>query len=120
MYNNRSNLPLLPNGSGAFCRFTLHAPAVSGVYLWIVEGKIIYIGETVNLHQRFNTGYGNISPRNCYLGGQSTNCKMNKVVMEHYRRGTPVDLYFYETDLYKQVELDLLRRISTNYHVKDN
>ena len=63
-------------------------------------------------------GYGNISPRNCYTGGQSTNCKMNKAVMEYYEKGTPVDLYFYETDQYKQVELELLRRCHTRYNVK--
>ena len=44
------------------------------------DGQIIYIGETAGLRQRFNMGYGNISPRNCYVGGQSTNCKMNKIV----------------------------------------
>lgn len=35
-----------------------------------------YIGETDNLEKQFRQGYGNISPRNCFKGGQSTNYKM--------------------------------------------
>ena len=119
-FDNRDNLPLLYHGTGSFCRFSINAPAVSGVYLWVVEKEIIYIGETLNLQQRFNVGYGYIAPRNCYAGGQSTNCKMNKVVMEYYKMGNPIDLYFYETKDYKRVELELLRRINTRYNVKDN
>lgn len=119
-YVNRSNLPLGANGTGTFCRFSIHAPAVSGVYLWVVDDKVIYIGETVNLVQRFNSGYGYISPRNCYAHGQSTNCKMNKVVMEYYKSGKMIDLYFLQTEDYKQIELDLLHRIHTKYNVKDN
>ena len=119
-YQNKEGLPLLYHGHGAFCRFTIDAPAVSGVYLWVNNGQILYIGETADLRQRFNVGYGNISPRNCYLGGQSTNCKMNKVVLEYAKKNSPIRLYFYPTQNYKQVELELLRNISTKYNVKDN
>lgn len=119
-YNNIDNLPLLYYGKGAFCHFSVNAPAVAGVYIWIVDDEIIYIGETQNLETRFNMGYGNISPRNCFVGGQSTNCKMNKVVMEYYEKHTPIDLYFYETTNNKQVELELLRCYNTKYNVKDN
>lgn len=110
-YKNKDGLSLFYYGSGAFCHFSIDAPSVSGVYLWMVENEIIYIGETLDLRQRFNVGYGNIAPRNCYVGGQSTNCKMNKVVMEYYKKGKPVNLYFYATPNYKRVELELLVRI---------
>ena len=86
----------------------------------MVGGEIIYMGETVNLAKRFNMGYGNISPRNCFVGGQSTNCKMNKVVMEYYEKCMPIDLYFYETADNKKVELTLLRRYNAKYNVRDN
>ena len=65
-------------------------------------------------------GYGRIAPRNCYVGGQSTNCKMNKVVLSLYEQGKTVDLYFYKTTDYKHVELELLGKIKTPYNVKDN
>ena len=40
--------------------------------------------------------------------------------MEYYKKGKPIDLYFYETKDYKRVELELLKRINTKYNVKDN
>ena len=119
-YAGKDGKRLNQYGSGAFCRFSIHAAEVPGVYLWVVDGEMIYIGETVNLRQRFNVGYGIIQPVNCYLGGQTTNCKMNKVVRSLYLNGKRVKLYFYQTKDNKRVELELLNRIKTPYNVKDN
>ena len=119
-YDNKNGLPLSNHGEGAFCHFSINAGDWQGVYLWVVDRIIIYIGETAGLQQRFNMGYGNISPRNCYVGGQSTNCKMNKVILNLYEKGKTVSLYFYKTADYKRVELDLLGKINTPYNVKDN
>lgn len=119
-YINKNNLPLSNHGKGAFCRFSIKAEDWPGVYLWLVDDQIIYIGETAGLRRRFNMGYGNISPRNCYVGGQSTNCKMNKVVLNMYEQGKIISLYFYNTTDYKRVELELLRNINTVYNKKDN
>lgn len=119
-YNNIKNLSLSLYGEGAFCRFSINAENRPGVYLWMVDKQIIYIGETAGLRQRFNIGYGNISPRNCYAGGQSTNCKMNKAVLNLYKEGKIIKLYFYNTTDYKRVELDLLNKINTMYNKKNN
>lgn len=119
-YINKKNLPLSIHGGGAFCRFSINAGDWPGVYLWVVDKKIIYIGETEDLKRRFNMGYGQIAPRNCYIGGQSTNCKMNKVLMSLYEQGKMVNLYFYNTTKNKQVEIELLRKIITPHNVKDN
>ena len=119
-YDNENNLPLLKQGQGPFCHFTIDTSNCAGVYLWIVDKEIVYIGETEDLRRRFNTGYGSISPRNCYKGGQSTNCKMNKLVLDLFEQGKIIDLYFYETKHYKEVEKELLKRINTLYNVKDN
>jgi hypothetical protein len=117
-YDNRKNLPLSYYGKGAFCRFSINAGEWPGVYLWVVDNSIIYIGETVGLKSRFNMGYGRIAPRNCYVGGQSTNCKMNKVVLDLFERGKIVSLFFYYTTDFKQIELELLGKIKTTYNVK--
>lgn len=119
-YDNKSGLRLSYHGKGEFCRFSIDAGDWPGVYLWVVDGQIIYIGETAGLRQRFNTGYGNIAPRNCYVGGQSTNCKMNKVVYGYYEKGQTISLYFYNTTQYKKVELELLGKIFTPFNDKDN
>ena len=108
------------NGEPPFCRFSIDADSLSGVYLWVVDEVIIYIGETENLKKRFNNGYGRIYAFNCYSGGRSTNCKMNKVVLELAKVRKYVKLYFYETGEYKKVELELLKQINTKYNVKDN
>lgn len=119
-YNNIKNLPLSKYGEGGFCTFTIDTDPGSGVYLWVVDNEVIYIGETINLKSRFNQGYGQIHPRNCYVGGQLTNCKMNKVVLEYALEGKEIMLYFYPTKQYKEVEIALLRAIKTKYNVKGN
>ncbi len=119
-YDSKSNLRLSHHGNGAFCRFSINAGDWLGVYLWVVDNRIIYIGETDGLKRRFNMGYGRIAPRNCYVGGQSTNCKMNKVVLDLYEQEKTVSLYFYKTTDYKNVEHKLLGKINTPYNVKDN
>lgn len=119
-YDNKDNLPLLDDGNGPFCKFTIEAGNWPGVYLWVEWNTVIYIGETKNLGNRFNTGYGQISPRNCFVGGQSTNCRMNQVVLEHTEKGRCIDLYFLETQNHKQIELELLSRIESRYNNKNN
>ncbi len=122
-YNNRKNLGLHEYGQGEFCKFKLsNAKPVSGVYAWVIKGETepIYIGETNNFSKRFCMGYGTISPRNCYIGGQRTNCKMNQVVLKEYSNGREIEIYFFETDEYKKVELELLSAINTPYNIKNN
>lgn len=130
-YNNRKDRPLNKHGKGPFCTFSIaNAPAESGVYLWIIQNpvepitenneNIIYIGETENLKKRFGEGnYGRISPRNCYKGGQSTNCKMNHMVWCESKRNT-ISIYFYATPHHEEVEKILLSSIKTKYNVKNN
>lgn len=122
-YKNKKGLRLHEYGEGQFCKFKLsHAKPISGVYAWVIEGETepIYIGETNNFKKRFSIGYGTISPRNCYVGGQKTNCKMNKVVLKQYSEGKKIEIYFYATDEYKKVELELLSEINTPYNTKNN
>lgn len=119
-YEKRDAVPLNKHGHGSFCKFSIKAEEISGVYLWVENDEIIYIGEAVNFKQRFNTGYGNISPKNCYEGGQPTNCKMNKVALEESKKGNTISIYFYATPNHKAVEKILLSKINTPYNVKDN
>ena len=120
-YKKADTVPLHMYGAGEFCKFKLkNAKDVSGVYVWIIDNEVVYIGEAVNLRKRFNMGYGNISPKNCYIGGQITNCKMNKVVLEEYKNNNSIDIYFLETPNYKEIEKELLLSFSTKYNVKNN
>ncbi|MDF2557687.1 MAG: Excinuclease subunit domain protein [Bacillales bacterium] len=102
-------------GEGPFCRFSIHPKwdSVSGVYAYFFNNELVYIGQCLNFLQRFNNGYGNISPRSCVSNqnsaGQSTNCKMNKAVLNQYLSGDQVFLYFLVTTDYDKVEYELIQ-----------
>lgn len=66
------------------------------------------MGECLDLSSRFNMGYGQISPRNCFVGGQSTNCKINRHVLESIESGKRVELWFFPTQNREAVESELI------------
>lgn len=84
------------NGDLTYRDFSIEAPDrldEKGLYVFLVDGEIKYIGKTTSsFGQRFNRNYGRIHPRNCYLDGQSTNCRLNHLVAEH---AADVAVYLY-------------------------
>lgn len=99
-----------------FCHFRLNKDIKdSGVYMWVINDKIRYIGSAKNLDERFNNGYGIISPRNIFYGGQSTNCKMNRVVVKNQNK--KIEIYFYKAKNYieaKDIEKIMLQSFKNN------
>lgn len=111
-YDKAGIVPLHAHGHGSFCKFRISVPkGLTGVYALVVDGSVRYVGECADLGKRFGSGYGNISPKNCYEGGQRTNCRINRRVLEVAQAGGRVDLYFHETAERKTVE----RRILSSY-----
>jgi hypothetical protein len=107
-YANTQNLPLHNYGGGPFCRFRIpNNLRLEGVYALCVDESIRYIGECLNLSARFNSGYGEISPRNCYRGGQPTNCRVNGLVLSSTDRSETLNLWFHPTVNRKTVERQL-------------
>ena len=52
-----------------------------GLYVYCLNNETKYIGSaTKTFKDRVNDGYGNISAKNCYKDGQSTNCHINWLV----------------------------------------
>jgi hypothetical protein len=96
---------------------------VAGVYLLVCNGELLYIGETINLKRRFNDrrygSYGFISPAACYVGGQSTNCKINHLVLQLFEAGHPVLFYFLQTLEHKRIEKELLLHFYTPYNRRE-
>lgn len=122
-YDNKKGYPYLPgvDTSTEFCYFKPDLPKQSGDYLWVVDEKIVYIGQAKSLYDRFNSGYGHISPRNCFKGGQSTNIKMNRAALNLIKeQGKTISIYIYKTDDYDRIEKELLARIETTYNVQNN
>ncbi|MPM05586.1 hypothetical protein SDC9_51876 [bioreactor metagenome] len=121
-YKKQQSSGLHKYGQGPFCHFSITAKPysfVSGVYALFDSEQLLYVGQTVNFAQRFNVGYGNISPRNCYVGGQSTNCKINAMVLQKYLDGEKVYLYFLKTRNYDQIEHELINHLKPPYNESD-
>lgn len=108
--NYKQKYELHKYGKGPFCRFSIPIKwsGIMGVYAIYFNDELRYIGQCIDLAKRYNLGYGQIQPRNCFIKGQSTNCKINKVILDSVKNKIKVDLYFYETNLYDEVESTLI------------
>ena len=117
-YKNKDNLELNNHGDGAFCKFAIHPrwSGVSGVYAFYIDDTLAYIGQALDLAKRFNMGYGTIAPRNCYVRGQSTNCKINKLVLNSIKANKKVSLYFHMTHNFNEVERELIQHYNPEYN----
>lgn len=112
-YANAASIPLNRYGKGLFCKFKVPTGLEKpGVYIISSKRQPLYVGECINLSARFNAGYGNISPRNCYVGGQETNCRINNLIFTAVKDGTDLFLWFFETPDYKSVETRLRQSVS--------
>jgi len=97
------------HGDGSFCRFRVPLEETSGgIYLIYSGDYLVYVGEAENLAKRFNQGYGYIAPRACYEGGQQTNCRVNKLLLDELKGGRRVALYFHETGERLRLEAELI------------
>ena len=97
-----------------------HPRAQMTPYRWIWAKAILYVGRCTGerkgkgtLADRFNAGYGNISPRNCFENGQSTNCRINNLVLYLCKEKYSIELVFHRTpngDSASRVEADILNK----------
>lgn len=112
-YRNARRLPLNGHGAGPFCRFSIaRGINIPGVYVLTVAGQPVYVGKCRNLAQRFGPqGYGAIQPKNCFVGGQSTNCKINNLILQRVKEGEELELWFHPTGKTGPVERDLIVKI---------
>jgi hypothetical protein len=53
-----------------------------GLYCYIVDQKIQYIGRSKKTFGERIKEYGKITPYNCLIDGQNTNCKINSKINE--------------------------------------
>ena len=119
LYENTESLSLHQFGKGPFCKFKVPGEyALSGVYGICLGNNIVYIGECANLSQRFNSGYGNITPRNCFKGGQHTNCRINTLILHATNENKKISLYFHECNNRKQVESELIDKHNPPWNLR--
>lgn len=118
----KKQFPLNPYGDWTFCRFSMpNLPSAPGVYAVFInnEEKPVYIGRAADLKVRWgHSNYGAIYPRNCYKGGQSTNCKINGHIYNSTSTGDQVWLYLLITGEYKKIEKELIREYQPRWNTQ--
>lgn len=116
-YRNEFGIPLHKYGKGPFCKFKIPSNIKeTGVYVVLVNGQAKYVGECEDLSKRWNAGYGNISPRNCYIRGQPTNCRINNLMLGAFRLDHNIELLFCKTDNRFQVEKGLILKLQPEWN----
>ena len=109
------------HGHGPFCRFSVAGlPAASGVYAVTVAQQLAYVGiATKSLRERWGPrGYAEIQPRNCFRGGQSTNCKVNHAILRATQRGLAVHLWIHRTATPRSLETRLIAELAPPWNTQ--
>jgi hypothetical protein len=108
------------DGDAVFTEFSLvdsGAARLRGLYIYKVGQEIVYVGRCLDCFgKRINQGYGKIHPKNCYIDGQRTNCRLNALVASNK---TEIALYIcpleLESDI-SQLESRLLRTLRPSWN----
>jgi hypothetical protein len=117
-FPNRSGLMLHEWGEGPFCRFKIPGRFrnLSGVYLIVVSGKVVFVGWCKNLVHRINQNYGTISPRKCYNGSEPENCLVNHNILIAAQEKRKISLYMIPgADL--QIAESIVTRLSPRWNM---
>ena len=120
-YANKRKLKLHKYGVGPFCGFSIPTEIrTSGVYAIVSGGVVKYVGRCQNLSARFNSGYGNISPRNCFSGGQQTNCRINNLMFSEASVQPSIHLYFHASLDFVNIEVEIIERLKPSWNLARN
>lgn len=113
-YAKSDTIPLNPYGAGPFCSFSIAWNIKQpGVYVVTLEGTPVYAGKCDDLSKRWGgMGYGSISPKNCFIGGQSTNCKVNNHILKNSQAGQCIELWFHQTTATALVERAVVLKLN--------
>ncbi|KGX85577.1 DUF7662 domain-containing protein [Pontibacillus litoralis] len=82
-----------PYRQGPYCTFTIPPNERSGVYALVINDRISYIADTMNLSRDINEGFGSI-PKDAYL---SDTHEINAKLLQEFYQGASVQLLFHET-----------------------
>lgn len=121
-FANPKGLALNKWGAGPFVRLQPPPlPKLPGVYT-VTKGELVqYVGiAKANLFERWGRrGYSVIDPRNCFVGGQSTNCHLNHLIGDRLGRDERLDLWFLTDPEPRPIELSLIRALRPPWNLQD-
>jgi hypothetical protein len=109
--NNNDDYKLYLNKYGdlSYCEYKLnHFTNDKGLYCYIIENKVIYIGRSKKTFKERINEYGKITPYNCLIDGQATNCKINSIINE--LNSPSIKMGFYKMNNNKGEEISLLEK----------
>jgi hypothetical protein len=110
--NNDYKLYLNKYGDGKFCNYKItNYHYDKGIYCYIIEDRIVYIGRSKKTFSERFKDYGKITPYNCLIDGQATNCNINSKVNE--LKSITVGFYLMNYSSDKEIE-DLEKKIINN------
>jgi hypothetical protein len=71
-------------GDNKFCRYRVSDFLTdNGIYCYTLNNVIMYLGRCIKtFNERINVDYGKITPYNCLIDGQATDCHINSLVNE--------------------------------------
>ena len=120
--NNTRNLKLNKYGAGPFATLTLTPPPPreQGVYAVVADStQVMYVGQAANtIRQRWAMGAAKISPRNCFDGGQPTNCHLNTLIQRAVTDGHRLELYILATPDYDSIERTLIATLQPPWNIR--
>ena len=68
-------------GDSKYCNYTISKfKNDKGIYCYIVDDQIVYVGRSKKTFAERFKDYGKITPYNCLIDGQVTNCNINSKV----------------------------------------
>jgi hypothetical protein len=105
-----------------YCRFKIINKELStqkGIYFYEINDKIVYIGRCLDSYEkRINAGYGSISPKNCYLDGRSTNCRINNLININIEEIHLYILPLINNEDIKNIEINLINKYKPCWNIQ--
>ena len=112
---------LNPYGDLRYSTFSLATSefeSATGVYAYFDGDILRYIGRCRDsIKKRVNQGYGKIHPKNCYLDGQATNCRLNALISKTSETISLRMCRIEDTSEIERVESSLIQRHKPDWNI---
>ena len=118
-FDNPQGLHLHRYGCGPFCSFQIPGNHdYECVFALTVDGELVFVGEAENLSVRINDGYGSISPRHCYAGGQSVLCRVNSSILSNAKGRKAIELWACKAVDRREAESELIQGLKPAWNIQ--